>query len=383
MPWKESVAMDERLQFVRDALRDRFTMSELCARYGVSRRIGYKWLARYDAEGRRGLADRSRAPRHGPHRIATTLAELLVAERVAHPHWGARKLLKGLATRHPRLSGWPAASTAADLLARRGLVQRRRRRRPHLHPGVIRPSTAGPNDLWTADFKGQFRTGNGVYCFPLTIADQHSRFLLTCRGLLSTQTVTARPVFERAFREHGLPLASRTDNGVPFATQAIHGLSYLNVWWMRLGILHQRIRPGCPQENGAHERMHRTLKRQAIQPVRATCAAQQRNFDAFQHEYNTERPHERLNQETPASQYRPSPRPYLERLPPLEYPGHFLVKQITTGGTFRFRNRLLYLANAMVDHHIGLEETDDGLWAIYFNTILLATFDERDYIITG
>lgn len=383
MPWKESGAMDERLQFVRDALRDRFTMSELCARYGVSRRIGYKWLARYDAEGRRGLVDRSRAPRHCPHRIATTLAELLVAERVAHPQWGARKLLKVLATRYPRVTGWPAASTAADLLARRGLVQRRRRRRPHVHPGVIRPTTVAPNDLWTADFKGQFRTGNGKYCYPLTIADQHTRFLLSCYGLLSTQTVTARPVFERAFREYGLPIAIRTDNGVPFATQAIHGLSYLNVWWMRLGILHQRIRPGCPQENGAHERMHRTLKRQAIKPVRGNCGAQQRNFDAFRREYNTERPHERLAQETPASQYRASPRPYPERLPPLEYPGHFLVKKITTGGTFRFRSRLLYLANAMVDQHIGLEETDDGLWTIYFNTILLATFDERDYIITG
>ena len=199
--------MDERLQFVRDALRDRFTMSELCARYGVSRRIGYKWLARNDAEGRRGLTDRGRAPRHCPHRIATTLAEHLVAERIAHPHWGAPKLSKVLATRHPRVQGWPAASTAADLLARRGLVQRRRRRRPHVHPGVIRPTTIAPNDLWTADFKGQFRTGNGEYCYPLTIADQHTRYLRSCRGLLSTQTVTARPVFERAFREYGLPIA--------------------------------------------------------------------------------------------------------------------------------------------------------------------------------
>jgi transposase InsO family protein len=375
--------MDERLHFVRDALSDRFTMSELCARYGVSRRIGYKWLARYDAEGRRGLVDRSRAPHHCPHKVASRIAELLVTERTAHPYWGARKLLKVLATRHPRIQTWPAPSTAADLLARRGLVQRRRRRRTPMHPGVVRPDTAQPNDLWTADFKGQFRTGNGQYCYPLTIADQHTRFLLTCHGLLSTQTVTARPVFERAFREYGLPIAIRTDNGVPFATQAIHGLSYLNVWWMRLGIVHQRIRPGCPQENGAHERMHRTLKRQAIKPVRASCAAQQRNFDAFQREYNTERPHERLNQETPASQYRSSPRRYADRLPPLEYPGHFLVKKITTGGTFRFHNRLLYLANAMVDQHIGLEETDDGIWAIHFNTVLLATFDERDYIITG
>lgn len=375
--------MDERLQFVRDALSDRFTMSELCARYGVSRRIGYKWLGRYDTEGRRGLEDRSRAPHHCPHKVASAIAELLVAAREAHPHWGARKLLTVLARQHPRIPEWPAPSTAADLLARRGLVHKRRRRRPSVHPGVVRPTTTAPNDLWTADFKGQFRTGDGRYCFPLTIADQHTRFLLTCRGVLSTQTVTARPVFERTFREYGLPIAIRTDNGVPFATQAIHGLSYLNVWWMRLGILHQRIRPGCPQENGAHERMHRTLKRQAIQPVRGSCTAQQRNFDAFQHEFNHERPHERLGQETPASQYRPSPRAYPERLPPLEYPAHFIVKKITTGGTFRFHTRLLYLANAMVDQHIGLEETDDGIWTIYFNNILLATFDERDYIITG
>jgi transposase InsO family protein len=349
----------------------------------VSRRIGYKWLARYDAEGRRGLVNRSRAPHYCPHKVPAAIAELLIAEREAHPHWGARKLLVVLARRHPRLQAWPAASTVADLLARRGLVQKRRRRRPTQHPGVVRPTTTAPNDLWTADFKGQFLTGDGRYCFPLTIADQHTRFLLTCRGVLSTQTVTARPVFERTFREYGLPVAIRTDNGVPFATQAIHGLSYLNVWWMRLGIMHQRIRPGCPQENGAHERMHRTLKRQAIQPIRGSCAAQQRNFDAFRREFNTERPHERLGQETPASQYRPSPRPYPERLPPLEYPAHFIVKKITTGGTFRFHTRLLYLANSMVDQHIGLEETDDGIWTIYFNSILLATFDERDYIITG
>ncbi|MDB4874438.1 MAG: transposase [Gemmatimonadetes bacterium] len=193
MPWKETAPTEERLQFVRDALSDRFTMSERCARYGVSRRIGYKWLARYDTDGRRGLTDRSRAPHHCPHKIAEAMAELLVTAREAHPFWGARKLLTVLAARHPRIHDWPA------------------------------PSTVAPNDLWTADFKGQFRTGDRTYCYPLTIADQHTRFLLACRGLLSTHTVTARPVFERAFHEHGLP----------FATQAIHGLSYLNVWWMR------------------------------------------------------------------------------------------------------------------------------------------------------
>jgi transposase InsO family protein len=375
--------MEERLQFVHDALRDRFTMSELCARYGVSRRVGYKWLARYEAEGRRGLTDRSRTPKHCARQTDSAITTLLIAAREAHPEWGARKLLRVLQNHHTDIATWPAPSTVADLLARRGLVHRRRRRRPTLHPGVVRPTIAAPNDLWTADFKGQFRTGDGAYCFPLTIADQHTRYLLACRGVLSTQTLTARPIFERAFREYGLPLAIRTDNGVPFATQAIHGLSYLNVWWMRLGIAHQRSRPGCPQDNGAHERMHRTLKRQAIKPVRATCAAQQRNFDAFRHEYNDERPHEYLQQDTPASRYGASPRPYPTRLPALEYPGHFLVKKITTGGTFRFQHKLLYLANAMVDQHIGVEETDDGIWAIHFNTVLLATFDERDYIITG
>ena len=281
------------------------------------------------------------------------------------------------------MAEWPAPSTAADLLARRGLVAKRRRRRPHHHPGVVPPTTEAPNDLWTADFKGEFKTGNGIYCYPLTIADQHTRFLLTCHGLLSTQTVTARPVFERAFREYGLPRAIRTDNGVPFATQAIHGLSYLNVWWMRLGIQHQRILPGRPDQNGAHERMHRTLKRQAVRPVKQTCGAQQKVFDSFREEYNTVRPHERLNQETPGSHYTESPRPYPTRLLPLEYPGHFLVKKVTTGGTFRFRHKLLYITNSLVDQHIGLEETDDGVWSIYFNTVLIATLDERDYIIWG
>jgi len=375
--------MDQRLQFVTDALSDRFTMTELCERYGVSRRIGYKWLARFNEDGKRGLVDRSRRPHTCPTQIRPALAELLCEFRRLHPDWGARKLLNVLRRRHPEIEDWPAASTAADLLARRGLVRRRRRRREHQHPGVVSIATAAPNDLWTADFKGQFRTGNGVYCYPLTIADQHTRFLLECRGLLSTETATARPVFERAFREYGLPAAIRTDNGVPFATLAVHGLSYLNVWWMRLGIAHQRIRPGCPQENGAHERMHRTLKRRAVKPVQRTCAAQQRQFDAFRLEYNTERPHDALGGETPASRYSASPRAYPERLPVPEYPGHFLVKHVTDAGTFRFQRRLLYIANALVNQHIGLEETDDGVWAIYFNTVLLATLDERDFVIRG
>jgi putative transposase len=383
MPWQESDTMDQRLQFVRDALSERFDMTDLCARYGVSRKIGYKWLARFEAEGKAGLVNRSRRPHTCPTAIRPALAELLCEFRRLHPDWGARKLLKVLRGRHPEIEDWPAASTTAELLARRGLVRRRRRRRPHQHPGVVPITTQAPNDLWTADFKGQFRTGNGVYCYPLTIADQHTRFLVSCHGVLSTETITARPVFERAFREYGLPRAIRTDNGVPFATQSIHGLSYLNVWWMRLGIAHQRIHPGCPQENGAHERMHRTLKRSAIKPVQRTCGAQQKRFDAFRLEYNTERPHEALGQETPASRYRASSRSYPSTLPIPEYPGHYLVKRVTEAGTFRFQHRLLYIANALVNEYIGLEETDDGVWTIYFTNVLIATLDERDFIIRG
>lgn len=375
--------MDQRLEFVVEAQSDRFTMTELCARYGISRRIGYKWLARYTEEGKRGLVNRSRAPHSCPHKIRSVLAELLCEFRRSHPDWGARKLLKVLRGRHPEISDWPAASTTADLLARRGLARRRRRRHLHQHPGVVPIATAEPNDLWTADFKGQFRTGNGLYCYPLTIADQHTRFLLTCHGLPSTETLGAKPIFERAFREYGLPRAIRTDNGVPFATQALHGLSYLNVWWIRLGIAHQRIHPGQPQENGAHERMHRTLKRRAIKPVQRTVASQQRQFDAFRREYNTERPHDALGGDTPASRYMSSSRPYPATLPMIAYPPHYIVKKVTDAGTFRFQNHLLYIANSLVDQHIGLEETDDGVWSIYFNTVLLATLDERDFMIRG
>jgi transposase InsO family protein len=382
MPWMETMPVEQRTQFIDDVHEGFYTMTELCARYGISRKTGYKWLERFREGGRRGLADQSRAPHTCPQRIAEDVADRICAARKQHPDWGPAKLLDWLAPRHPDLD-WPAVSTAGDLLARRGLITTRRRRRPHQHPGVVAPTTQDPNDLWTADFKGQFPTRDGVYCYPLTIADQHTRFLLTCRGLLTTKGIAVRPYFERAFRQYGLPRAIRTDNGVPFATTGIHGLSQLNVWWMRLGIQHQRIHPGRPQQNGAHERMHRTLKRAAIRPPRANCAAQQRAFDVFRREYNTERPHEYLQGQTPASRYTASPRPYPNRLPLQEYPGHFLVKKITTGGTFRFQTRLIFIAQSLTNHHIGMEETDDGIWSIFFNTVLLGKLDERDYVIRG
>ena len=374
--------MEQREQFLQDVRLGRMSMTDLCAHYQVSRKTGYKWIARGAEEGRRGLADRSRAPHHCPHKIAAEVATWLCELRAKHDDWGARKLLRVLRGRHPRHQDWPAPSTVCDLLSREGLVRHRKTRRKRLaHPGGGAIHTEAPNDLWTADFKGEFHTDDGIYCYPLTIADLHARYLLACHGRYTTQTVAAWPIFRWAFREYGLPRAIRTDNGVPFATTSIHGLSKLNVWWMKLGIQHQRITPATPSENGAHERMHRTLKRRAIRPARATLAAQQRAFNAFRTEYNEERPHESLGMETPASVYTPSPRAYPERIPEPAYPGHFKVKAITTGGTFRFGNRVLYLANALTGERVGLDEVDDGIWHIYFTSVLIATLNERDYII--
>ena len=380
MPWMETSPMEQRERFIHDHRLDLYTMVELCARYSISRKTGYKWLERFEEAGRQGLQDRSRAPHDCPHRIAEAVAALICAARQQHPSWGPAKLLAWLAPRHPALD-LPASSTAGDLLARRGLVKKRRRRRRYQHPGVVPATTTQPNDLWTADFKGHFRTRDGRYCYPLTIADQHTRYLLACHGLLSTKGLGVRPVFEQLFRTYGLPRAIRTDNGVPFATTGIHGLSQLNVWWLRLGIQHQRILPAHPQQNGAHERMHKTLKGEAIRPPRATLALQQRAFTAFRRLYNDERPHQALNGQPPAALYRPSPRAYLDVLPPIEYPGHFIVKRVTNAGTVRFKKRLVFIANALKQHPIGLEEVADGLWSIYFCRVLLGRIDERDYII--
>jgi len=382
MPWQEATPVEQRERFVRDHQRGLYTMTELCARYSISRKTGYKWLDRFDDGGVAALEDRSRAPHHCPHAMSDETAAMICEARRGHPHWGAGKLLDWLAPRHPDLD-LPASSTAGDLLAREGLVKKRRRRRREEHPGVVPATTTQPNDLWTADFKGHFRTGNGIYCYPLTVADLHTRYLIGCDGLLSTRGDGVRAVFDRLFQTSGLPRAIRTDNGVPFATVAIHGLSPLNVWWIQLGIQHQRILPAHPQQNGAHERMHKTLKREAIRPPRRTRATQQHAFNRFREEYNHERPHQALRGRTPGDLYRPSSRAYTGALPPIEYPGHFVVKRVTNAGTFRFKKRLLFIATALIHHPIGLEEIEDGVWSIYFCHVLLGRLDERDYVLRG
>jgi putative transposase len=341
MPWAETEPMKERMRFVTDWERGHYTVSELCVRYGISRKTGYKWLDRYEAEGVAGLGERSRAPRHCPHRIEPRVARALVEARRQHPSWGPRKLLAWLVQRHPGLE-LPAASTAGDLLKRRGLIKRRRRRHPWKHPGAPGLVTEQANDVWTADFKGQFRTGDGEYCYPLTIADQHSRYLLACEALDSIKGRGVRPVF-------------------------------------RLGIQHQRIEPSHPEQNGAHERMHRTLKAETARPPAQTHRGQQRRFNQWRREYNHERPHESLADKPPATVWRPSPREYPSTIPKPEYPGHHLVRLVSNSGCFRWHARQIFLSQALEQQHIGLEETDDGIWSIYFYSVALGKLDERDF----
>lgn len=376
MPWKETNAVKQRMLFVADWNHGHYSMTELCRRYGVSRKTGYKFLDRFDEEGPDGLRDYSRAPDTCPHRIDDAVARAIIAARKAHPSWGPRKLLEWLAPRRPDLD-LPAASTAGDLLARHGLVNKRRRRSHWTHPGAPILETTHPNDVWTADFKGHFRTTDGTYCYPLTIVDHHSRYLLDCQALASVCMADSIPVFERLFKEVGLPRAIRTDNGAPFASTAIHGLCEMNVWWIKLGIIHQRITPASPQENGAHERMHRTLKAETTRPPGRSLRGQQRKFDRFRAEFNDERPHEAINQKPPASRWSPSRRAYPSKLPGPDYPGHFLVRFVSNAGAFRFNTWQKHISKTLAQHYIGLEEIDDGIWALYFYDVRLGTLDER------
>lgn len=377
----ETHVFDERLRFVEALESGHWSMTELCERYGVTRPTGYKWVARYRAGGRAGLADRSRAAHRCPHRTGGDLEALIVATRLEYG-WGAKKLRHVLRQRYP-LRAWPARSTFNEVLGRHALLQKQRRRPTWSHPGVAPLHTDRPNQVWPADFKGQFKTGDGRYCYPLTVTDHFSRRLLACRGLLSVKTAEAQPVFRALFRTVGLPDAIRTDNGAPFASTGMHGLAPLNVWWMQLGIVHQRIHPASPQENGTHERMHRELKRETTRPAAGSRRAQQRRFTAFQHRYNEERPHEGIGNRPPASLWTPSSRRYPERITPPEYPAHLEVRRVTTAGTFKLHAQRLFLSETLCHQNIGLEEVADGIWNIVYYRTLLGKLDERTQRITG
>ena len=376
MPWDETTPMDQKTQFIADYLRGQDSMSELCDRYGISRKTGYKFVERYLRHGPQGLDEHSRRPNNNPNRTPEHVIQAIIEQRRRHPSWGAKKLLAVLGERHPKWD-FPARSTACDILKRNGLIPKKRQRRLIGHPGKPTSQILAPNDVWSADFKGHFKTGDGIYCYPLTVADGFSRFLLGCQALQSTCVAEAKPVFTRLFKQYGLPRRIRTDNGVPFATSSLARLSQLSAWWVRLGVLPELIEPGKPQQNGRHERMHRTLKAETTRPAANSVRGQQRKFDAFRQEFNFERPHEALDMQTPASLYQSSAREMPNKLPPLEYPDRFEVRYVSANGGIRWNKRWVNVSITCVGEYVGLEEIDDGVWNVYFGPLKLGRLLER------
>ncbi len=376
MPWRDSSPMDLKTQFVADYLRQILSISELSRQYNISRKTAYKWIERYLKEGSSGLVDRSRRPRVCPHQTPIKLVEAILAARSHHPTWGAKKLLKILSARQPN-SAWPSRTTVCELLTRHGLSKKRRRRRLIGHPGKPTSIITAPNQIWSADFKGHFKTRDGQYCYPLTVTDNFSRYLLGCQALLSTSCADAKPVFRRLFQEFGLPERLRSDNGVPFATVSLARLSTLSAWFIRLGIIPELIEPGKPQQNGRHERMHRTLKAEATRPPAANCRCQQRTFNRFRREFNFERPHEALALETPASLYQSSHRPFPAKLPPLEYPAHFETRYVSHNGGIRWNCAWVNVSITCAGEYVGLEEIDNGIWNVYFGPLKLGRLSEE------
>jgi transposase InsO family protein len=368
--------MDQKTRFIADYLRETFSITELCEQYGVSRKTGYKWIDRYLTLGPAGLEEYSRRPRECPRQTPVHVVEAILEARRRHPSWGGKKLLTIVRKRHPDWP-WPHRSTLYDILHRHGLVAKKRTRRPIGHPGRPHSCIDAPNQVWSADFKGHFKTANGRYCYPLTVADGFSRFLLACQALPTTTVRQAKPVFVRLFREYGLPQRIRTDNGAPFATVSLARLSTLSAWWVRLGILPELIEPGQPQQNGRHERMHRTLKAETARPSAATLPAQQRKFNRFREEFNHERPHEALDQHTPASCYIPSPRPMPDKIPPLEYPDRFERRLVSKNGGIRWNHAWVNVSVCCAGEYVGLEEIDDGVWNVYFGPLKLGRLHER------
>ena len=381
MPWRVTSPMDERSRFIAEYQTSLFTMTELCEQFGISPKTGYKLLHRYEREGSIGLLDRSRRPHTSPTATGADVVNAVLACRKNHPHWGPKKLLAYLQRHQPRLrpaDRWPGVSTVARILAQHGCVAASvpaRRRWPSV--AAHRTPSPAPNARWTVDYKGEFRTGDGRWCYPLTVMDACSRYLLACQGFVGPTDAATRATFRRAFEIYGVPERIRSDNGIPFAGPGLAGLSPLAVWWIRLGIELERIDRGHPEQNAEHERMHRTLKAETTRPPAATLRQQQRRFARFQREYNTERPHEALGLEVPASLYVVSSRVYPRRMPPIEYPGHFDVRRVYSHGDIRWRNRRLFVSQALAHEYVGLEEVDDGIWDLCFASMRLARLDQR------
>jgi transposase InsO family protein len=374
MPWKETSAMDQRIQLIGDWLSGDYRKSELCSVYGISRPTADKWIGRYEQHGVPGLEELERAPHRHPNQTAEELRALIVQTKLQRQKWGPKKVLDWLRRERPELK-WPADSTGGEILKRAGLVQPRKRRRrvtPYSEP--FRECDA-PNQSWSADFKGDFLLGNSRRCYPLTISDNFSRYLLLCRALERPRHEEVQPWFEWVFRQSGLPEVIRTDNGTPFASLALGGLSQLSKWWIKLGIKPERIRPGKPAQNGRHERMHRTLK-QGVAP-QSDLPEQQRQYDPFVEEYNWERSHEALGRKTPGSVYCTSSRSYPAKLPEVEYESGVTVRRVRHNGEIKWRGELLYLSEVLAKEPVGLKPIDEGRWELRYSFHLLGILDER------
>ena len=375
MPWKASSVMEERLCFVARLL-DGEAMTDVCRDFGISRKTGYKIFDRYKEHGLEALSDRSRRPVRYANQLPQPIEGLIVLLKAEKPHWGARKIRELLVKRLDGDVRVPAKSTVHAVLDRHGLVKRGGGPR-HRARGTPLSEGAAANDLWCADFKGEFRLGNGRYCHPLTVTDHASRFLLLCEALESTREVLACTAFERLFRERGLPLAIRSDNGVPFASpNALFNLSKLSVWWLRLGIAIERIKPGHPQQNGRHERMHLTLKLETTKPAGKNFLQQQAKFDEFVECFNNERPHQALNMRCPAECYVASSRPYVG-LPELDYPFHDKTVTVTTCGRICFNRQKINLSTVFAGQKVGIKQVSEEIWLVTFMDYDLGYFDHE------
>lgn len=374
MSWQTQSEQEERLKFIGEWLKSEISFSHLCLRYGVSRKTGYKWVHRYESEGLIGLEPRSHTRHYHPNLTSLEMQEKILSLKFRHPTWGPLKLREWLLRRE---DGVPAASTIGELLQRHGLVKPRKRRRRV--PGHTSPLSAcdRANRVWSADYKGQFLVKD-KYCYPLTITDNYSRYLLLCEGLEGTRLEETKRGFERAFIEYGLPDKIRTDNGVPFASCGVGGLSQLSIWWLKLGILPERIDAGHPEQNGRHERMHRTLKEATASPARSSFRAQQRCFDEFREIYNRERPHEALNGDTPADVYQRSNREYTKTPEEIEYPEEMKIRRVRKNGDIKCFNNEYYLSGLLTGENVALEMIDDGKAIIYFSKLKLGIVDARE-----
>jgi putative transposase len=373
MPWQGVCPMELRMGLVNALIADEDNMTALCEEYGVSRKTGYKWLNRFRAKGPAGLAERSRAPHTMPWAISQAQAEAIIGLRRQHPSWGPKKLRAKLLA-HAPTQPWPALSTIGDLLQREGLSRRRKRRRRAAPTPAAVPPIVAPNDVWCIDFKGWFRTGDGATCYPLTVTDAFSRYLLCCRAV-PPDYAGCRGELEQLFREYCLPRALLSDNGPPFASLAAGGLSRLSIWWIKLGIMPVRIVPGKPQQNGRHERMHKTLKAETAQPPAATLALQQRRFDEFRAEFNQQRPHEALGQAVPAAVYTTVPRSYPAKLEDPAYASNFELRRVRSNGEIKWQGELIFIAQPLVGEVIGLQEDGDGNATVYFGPVKLGSID--------